>query len=97
MKDGKMVAGLAAGAHYDPDASGKHLGPKGAGHRGDLETLKVGPDGVAAVPVTAARLKLKDIAGRSLMIHAGGDNFSDQPEPLGGGGARIACGVVPVK
>jgi Cu-Zn family superoxide dismutase len=28
------------------------------------------------------------------MIHAGGDNYSDQPVPLGGGGARIACGVV---
>jgi Cu-Zn family superoxide dismutase len=28
------------------------------------------------------------------MIHAGGDNYSDEPEPLGGGGARIACGVV---
>jgi putative ABC transport system substrate-binding protein len=26
-------------------------------------------------------------------IHAGGDNYSDQPAPLGGGGARIACGV----
>ncbi|HAJ46954.1 MAG TPA: superoxide dismutase [Cu-Zn] SodC2, partial [Alphaproteobacteria bacterium] len=22
-------------------------------------------------------------------------NYSDQPEPLGGGGGRIACGVVP--
>jgi Cu-Zn family superoxide dismutase len=27
------------------------------------------------------------------MIHAGGDNFMDHPEPLGGGGGRIACGV----
>jgi Cu-Zn family superoxide dismutase len=28
------------------------------------------------------------------MIHAGGDNYSDHPKRLGGGGARIACGVV---
>jgi superoxide dismutase, Cu-Zn family len=28
------------------------------------------------------------------MIHAGGDNYADQPQPLGGGGARIACGVI---
>jgi Cu-Zn family superoxide dismutase len=28
------------------------------------------------------------------MIHAGGDNYADQPAPLGGGGARIACGVI---
>ena len=28
------------------------------------------------------------------MIHAGGDNYSDLPKPLGGGGDRIACGVI---
>jgi Cu-Zn family superoxide dismutase len=97
LKDGKMVAGLAAGSHFDPDGHGKHLGPKGAGHRGDLPALSVGAGGVAAVPVVSTRLRLKDIAGRALMIHAGGDNFADQPAPLGGGGARIACGVVPIK
>jgi Cu-Zn family superoxide dismutase len=28
------------------------------------------------------------------MVHAGGDNYSDQPKPLGGGGDRIACGLI---
>jgi Cu-Zn family superoxide dismutase len=28
------------------------------------------------------------------MVHAGGDNYDDTPAPLGGGGARIACGIV---
>jgi Cu-Zn family superoxide dismutase len=28
------------------------------------------------------------------MVHAGGDNFADHPQPLGGGGPRIACGVI---
>jgi Cu-Zn family superoxide dismutase len=28
------------------------------------------------------------------MIHAGGDNYADKPAPLGGGGERIACGVI---
>lgn len=28
------------------------------------------------------------------MVHAGGDNHSDHPQPLGGGGARFACGVI---
>jgi Cu-Zn family superoxide dismutase len=27
------------------------------------------------------------------MIHAGGDNHSDHPAMLGGGGARMVCGV----
>ena len=42
----------------------------------------------------APRIKLSEIKGRSLMIHAGGDNYSDDPKPLGGGGARVACGVI---
>ena len=42
----------------------------------------------------APNLAVKDLKGRSVIIHAGGDNYSDQPAPLGGGGARIACGVI---
>jgi len=94
LKDGKQVPGLAAGGHYDPDATGKHEGHEGMGHLGDLPALTVGADGTASTAVTASRLKMSDVKGRSLMIHAGGDNYSDQPAPLGGGGARVACGVV---
>ena len=94
MKDGKQVPGLAAGGHYDPAATGKHEGHEGKGHLGDLPVLTVGADGTASTAVTAPRLKMSDVKGRSLMIHAGGDNYSDQPAPLGGGGARVACGVV---
>ncbi|AMO57647.1 superoxide dismutase [Endozoicomonas montiporae] len=92
-KDGKMVAALAAGGHYDPDNTGRHAGPEGNGHRGDLPVLVVDDKGFAKSPVVARRLKLSEVKGRSLMIHAGGDNYSDNP-PMGGGGARIACGVV---
>lgn len=91
---GKPVAALGAGGHYDPGKTGKHLGPYAEGHLGDLPPLYVGASGRSTLPVLAPRLKLEDLQGRSLMVHAGGDNFSDQPEPLGGGGARIACGVV---
>lgn len=94
-KDGAMVAAGGAGAHYDPKASGHHGLPWGDGHLGDLPAIYVGADGKANYPVLAPRLVLKDLAGRSLMVHAGGDNHSDHPAPLGGGGARIACGVVP--
>lgn len=93
-KDGQKVAGLAAGGHYDPAATGKHLGPYAEGHLGDLPGLFVGSDGRAVTPVLAPRLKLGDLTGRSLMIHAGGDTYADTPAPLGGGGARAACGVV---
>jgi len=42
----------------------------------------------------APRLTLSQIQGLSVMVHAGGDNYSDHPKPLGGGGERIACGVI---
>lgn len=92
-KDGKMVAGLAAGGHWDPDGTGHHEGPAGKGHKGDLPPLAVNADGSATTAVVAARLKVADLKGKALIIHAGGDNFSDQPAPLGGGGSRIACGI----
>ena len=98
-KDGKAVAGLAAGGHFDPAGKGKHLGPSGEGHLGDLPILYVNGDDNGAFKtkhvLVAPRIKIADILGRSLMIHAGGDNFRDDPKPLGGGGARIACGVIP--
>ncbi len=94
MKDGKQIPALAAGGHYDPLGTGKHEGPYGNGHLGDLPALYVATEGRATLPVLAPRLKMADIKGKSLMIHVGGDNYSDTPTPLGGGGARVACGVV---
>jgi Cu-Zn family superoxide dismutase len=93
MKDGKMEAGIAAGDHYDPDGHKSHKGPKGKGHKGDLPLLKGAAAGINQT-VVAPRLKLADIKGRSLMIHEGGDNYSDSPGN-GGGKGRVACGVVP--
>jgi len=94
-QDGTMAAGIAAGGHFDPDGTKKHLGPDAmGGHEGDLPVLKVAADGTATGSLLAPHLKLADVAGHALMIHAGGDNYADQPKPLGGGGARIACGIV---
>lgn len=95
QKEGAAVAALSAGGHFDPDNSGKHLGPYANGHLGDLPALYVNSDGKADYPVLAPRLKtLSQVEGRSLMVHAGGDNHADQPQPLGGGGGRFACGVI---
>lgn len=94
-KDGKMTAALAAGGHYDPQDAKKHGTPWGDGHLGDLPALYVDADGNAGQPVLAPRLTMADLKGRSIMVHAGSDNHSDDPAPLGGGGARVACGVSP--
>ncbi|PMY62137.1 MULTISPECIES: superoxide dismutase family protein [Pseudomonas] len=94
-KDGVKIAALAAGGHFDPQKTGKHLGPYGDGHLGDLPALYVTADGISDYPVLAPRLKsLAEIKGRALMIHTGSDNHSDMPKPLGGGGDRVACGVI---
>lgn len=93
MKDGKMTAGVAAGDHYDPETRKSHKGPKGSGHKGDLPALSASDKGINQT-VTAPRLKLSDIQGRSIVIHEGGDNYTDKPEN-GGGKGRIACGIIP--
>ncbi|MDJ0893914.1 MAG: superoxide dismutase [Cu-Zn] SodC [Alphaproteobacteria bacterium] len=93
-RDGTMVPGLAAGGHFDPQNTGKHEGPTGEGHLGDLPVLYVDAKGRATRRSWAPRLKTSDLKGRAIVIHAGGDNYSDVPKKLGGGGARMACGVV---
>ena len=89
-------AGLAAGGHYDPKKTHKHLGPYNPnGHLGDLPALFVNQKGQAELPILAPRLTVADIKGHAIIIHLHGDNYSDYPAKLGGGGARIACGIIP--
>src|SRR5689334_21587865 len=45
--DGKVTPAGAAGAHLDPAATSKHLGPEGAGLLGDLPRVTVAADGTA--------------------------------------------------
>jgi Cu-Zn family superoxide dismutase len=95
MNQGKPAAGFAAAGHYDPVHTKKHLGPLStAGHRGDLPVLEVDSKGDATEAVTAPHLTVAEIRGPSIMIHSGGDNYSDTPKALGGGGVRLACGVI---
>ncbi len=90
LKDGQPSAGGAAGEHYDPGATGRHAGPTGAGHAGDLPRLMVDAEGAARMGLVSRNLRLADVRGRSIIIHAADDNYADKP-----GGARIACGVIP--
>lgn len=93
--NGQPVPAGGAGGHLDPQKTARHEGPEGSGHLGDLPALQVAADGSANVTLTAPHIKdVSMLRGKSVMIHAGGDNYSDQPAPLGGGGGRIACGVI---
>jgi len=84
-KDSKPVAGLAAGGHLDLPG---HAHGHGMKPEGDLPELLVNGMGHAMQPVTVKTLTLEQVRGRALMIH-------DSPEAKGGGGARVACGVIP--
>lgn len=86
--------GQDAGSHLDPKKTGKHLGPyNNNGHLGDLPALYADNKGDVTLPIFAPRLTEDQLKNHALMIHEGGDNYSDNPA-LGGGGKRIACGIV---
>lgn len=97
--EGEMAAAQAAGGHWDPASTGEHRGPGGRGHKGDLPVLQVLVDEDGAKPVRrieyAPHVTPAEISGLALMIHENGDNYRDEPKPLGGGGPRVACGVIP--
>lgn len=88
--------GMKAGGHWDPHNTTRHsFAWDDNGHKGDLPAIYVTHDGVATNPVLAPKIKsLDEIRKHSLMIHIGGDNHSDHPAPLGGGGGRMVCGVI---
>lgn len=93
--EGKIVAAHMAGNHYDPEQTGKHFGPENNhGHKGDLPQLTACPNGKVNAEFHVKNLKVKEIRHRSVVIHEHGDNYQDTPQPLGGGGARIACGII---
>jgi Cu-Zn family superoxide dismutase len=95
LLNGVRIPAGAAGGHFDPDHVGAHAGPHGVGHLGDLPVLEVAADGTARQTLTVPHIgSAATLHGQALVIHSGGDNYSDSPTPLGGGGGRIACGVI---
>lgn len=88
----------ASGHVNTHDKEHGYLNPNGP-EEGDLPNLIVGEDGKANVElfmpqfdVSGEGAVLIDEDGSSLMIHADPDDHMTQP--IGGAGARIACGVI---
>lgn len=88
--------GMSAGGHYAP-AGGHHGAPVSKDrHLGDLGNIEADASGRAIVHVTAHGISIAlmgpaSVDGRSIVIHAKEDDFS---EPVGNSGARVACGVI---
>ncbi|MEB3753269.1 superoxide dismutase family protein [Acinetobacter sp. MD2(2019)] len=91
--NGQSGAALGAGGHFNPTQVPHHGSPT-MGHLGDLPVLVADDNGNANQTLIAPRLSVKTIQQHAIIIHAGGDNYSDSPKPLGGGGNRIACGII---
>lgn len=75
----------AAQGHYDPEQC---LHPA---HAGDMPPL-FSNSGYALQAFLTDRFSVKEIIGRTVIIHDGPDDFSSQP--AGNAGERIACGVI---
>ncbi len=94
---GKSTPFGAAGAHFDPASTSHHAGPSGMGHAGDLPNLTATGSGHARTTFFTDRLSVKgggnNIVGRSIIIHANEDNYTDEPMN-GGSGGRVECGEI---
>lgn len=74
--------------------TGGHYNPKNRphpSHAGDLPPL-LSYHGNAYMTVKTDRFRIKDIIGRTVIIHGGTDDFRTQPS--GDAGEKIACGVI---
>ncbi|MDO4743000.1 MAG: superoxide dismutase family protein [bacterium] len=74
-----------AGQHYNPK---KCRHPQ---HAGDLPPL-FSANSCAWYAFLTDRFKIKDIIGKTVIVHEGVDDFST--DPSGMAGAKIACGVI---
>ncbi len=79
-KDGENTLG-----HFNPN---KCPHPK---HNGDMPPL-FGNDGYAYLSFFTSRFSVKDIIGRTVVIHNSPDDFKSQP--AGNSGEKIACGKI---
>ncbi len=92
----------SAGAHVHTTANVVHglLNPDG-NDNGDLPNIHAGADGSAMAEIYSTLVSLKGAGGRpalldadgsAIVVHASPDDHTSQP--IGGAGARVACGVV---
>jgi Cu-Zn family superoxide dismutase len=90
--------GMSAGSHYDPEGTHHHDRPGAAEphHPGDMGNITADASGNATIDLTLPGMSLSgkdEILGRSVVIHAKADDFS---QPVGNAGGRIGVGVIGV-
>jgi len=89
------VGALAAGGHFDPTLQPHGPGAEEGSHLGDLGNLLADAQGHAKLSLRDRWIRLSgpnSILGRALIVQAEPDDLHSQPS--GGGGERIACGII---
>jgi Cu-Zn family superoxide dismutase len=91
----------SAGGHINPGHKTHGLLNAGGAEAGDLPSLFVNEAGITRTSLftdlvsgkgEGGRTPLLDADGSAIVIHAAADDQSSQP--IGGSGARVACGVI---
>lgn len=95
LKDGFHGFHVHEGTACTGEAFSNTLSHYGSGshpdHAGDLPPL-LSCGGYAYLAVWTDRFRLRDIIGRTVVIHSRRDDFTTQPS--GDSGEKIACGII---
>jgi Cu-Zn family superoxide dismutase len=92
--------GTSAGGHWNPTGQDHGKWGEAPYHLGDVGNVTVGEDGTGSLTLGTDLWTMgggadTDVLGKSVILHAGPDDFTTQP--TGGAGARLACGVIKTK
>ena len=90
--------GTSAGGHWNPSTEAHgHINETEEFHYGDIGNIEADSDSTATFEKTVDFWTIggeatSNIVGKSVIVHAGEDDFTSQP--TGNAGGRIACGVI---
>lgn len=82
----------SAKGHYNPAAKPHGHHDSDMRHGGDMPNLVANAQGEARLSAELKGVTVKEILGRSVVVHADPDDYKSQP--AGNSGKRIACGVI---
>lgn len=89
---------ISTGGHFNPHGK-QHGAPTDENrHAGDLGNITADESGVAKVMLSDHVLKVHDIIGRALVVHADEDDLGrgghEDSKTTGHAGARVSCGII---
>ena len=92
-----MSHSKSAGGHWNPTNTAHGKWGEGEFHLGDIGNITVGEDDTGTIELTTDLWEMdtgsdRDVVGKSIILHAGADDFTSQPS--GNAGPRIGCGVI---